>query len=774
MLAANVSETPRPRPPAKVRRSASKPTSTPPPSYASAFSYTPARKPPLDTILGSSLPVTLQRVRWDKDNLDGATTALSPAPEDDMEWMNEKSREELSELLVKADDLIKERENGMQPRNTSRWTQWLTVYSLELGHVSAVCKTLYDNNVAIKSKHQALLARLPSSPSRSPSPEPLSSRYSISLSRPVSEYNSSPGPLLPNFKGHARKISVSTSEISHLADQNAELLEKLEKLESDSFSADQSGRRELKRLEKDIAALRDELEKTQARSEELEEKAKAGFAWDSEKVVQEVLRKKIEREERFRAMRNLGQGLPSESEGDSEIRDFAPESSFYPPGDTPRRASGTPFRRPPLQNPEPAQYTQPGSSLISQLLQKIQELENTNARIIEQQTETANQLISMQRETEHMTRVYECFADENLIELADDLEPAFEGAERPSHEDTIRFTSLKRNLGAESVDVLPDDLGSSLNHPRNVSRTRKSVMGLFDSSFEEKSEAEFKADQRAFSLPVPFASSPCSDGLGTMRSISTGLLSPALSNISLSSRSQGPDPLDNKRPTLQAELQNEFGDSWGLNAGHHLRQSSSLYDFSQVSMPPSPSPSPSRLPQSRCPSEEQQTPLPTSMSAGNPIMRLSVEPPTPEDHKRSDNKQTKRYHAMSETIRSRTNRWVDGRFKEPDNANTNVHANEDKTPSASVPHRLADAFDAAVENVTRPTKEWDDSSPSNEETGVLPLEKKPRGLTAVMLEIWLWLQFAIIILVFLWAMAKRGPKSFLGHTGHDRRVSSST
>jgi len=106
-------------------------------------------------------------------------------------------------------------------------------------------------------------------------------------------------------------------------------------------------------LEKEISALRDELEKTQAKSEELEEKAKAGFAWDSEKVVQEVLRKKMEREERFKAMRNLGQGLPSESDGDSEIRDFAPESSFYPSGDTPRRPSGTPFRHPLTQSIQP-------------------------------------------------------------------------------------------------------------------------------------------------------------------------------------------------------------------------------------------------------------------------------------------------------------------------------------------------------------------------------------------------------------------------------------
>jgi hypothetical protein len=110
MLAANAFETPRPRPPAKVRRSVSKPNSTPPPSYAAAF--TPEGDPRLNT-LGSSLPSTFRRVRWDNDNLDGDTPALSPPAEDDMEWMDEKSREELSELLVKADGLIKERENSM-------------------------------------------------------------------------------------------------------------------------------------------------------------------------------------------------------------------------------------------------------------------------------------------------------------------------------------------------------------------------------------------------------------------------------------------------------------------------------------------------------------------------------------------------------------------------------------------------------------------------------------------------------------------------------------
>ena len=123
---------------------------------------------------------------------------------------------------------------------------------------------------------------------------------------------------------------------------------------------------------------------------------------------------------------------------------------------------------------------------------------------------------------------------------------------------------------------------------------------------------------------------------------------------------------------------------------------------------------------------------------------------------------------MSETIRSRTNRWVDGRFKDPgSNSNTRARANEEeKTPTAPAPHQLVDAFDAAVESFAR---QRNGSSLTNQKSKV----KKPRGLAAIMLEIWLWLQFAIIILVFLWAMAKRGPKSVLGHSGH-RRVSSTS
>lgn len=96
MLSNNPVATPRPRPPAKVRRTPSL-NLPPPPPYA----------PRMDMILGSPITVTKQ--------LMGAgsppTGIPKMTPEVD-EWMNEKSREELSDLLLKADGLIKSRETG--------------------------------------------------------------------------------------------------------------------------------------------------------------------------------------------------------------------------------------------------------------------------------------------------------------------------------------------------------------------------------------------------------------------------------------------------------------------------------------------------------------------------------------------------------------------------------------------------------------------------------------------------------------------------------------
>ncbi|KAG5339172.1 hypothetical protein C0989_005299 [Termitomyces sp. Mn162] len=783
MLASSVNETPRPRPPAKIRRSSAlaQAASTPPPSYAAAFTLTPDGKPRMNnSLLGSPMAATFQRVGWDGES------QLSPTTEEDLEWMNEKSREELSGLLVKADGLIKEREN-------------------ELGIASAVCKSLYDNNVMLKTKHQQLLARLPSSsPSPSPSPEPISrtsSRYSISLNRPISEYDSS--PVASSAYKHARKISVSTDEISHLADQNAELLEKLERMESESLSADQAGRRVLKRLEKEILVLREELEKTQAKSEELEEKAKAG--WQSQK-------RKEEREAKFRAMRNLGRANDEDDEM-HEIRDFAPEGSifggpgasrcFFPSGETPRRLSGTPLHRPPLVpaplTPHPESAIE--STLIAQLLEKIQELEETNVHIIDQQNETRDQLNAVQRETEQITKVYECLADANIIELAGDS-ASDRGDERASYDETVRFKSFARNLAAEYMSTPNADNVRQHMNLATVSRTRKSVVGLFDNHDTEKHNQRRDAstpDQlKSFNLPVPFASPeghPKSLSTGT-----TGLASPALSSISPSHNNSqiSYDP----RRTLETELGNEFNDGWGLSAPDRSR-TNSLYDLSPISVSPSPSSANRSFERSRSitsPREKRGTlPTPMSMSPGPSALRLSVEPPTPDKVAAAAKAQPEvsphslRYQRMSKTVRSRANRWVDGRFKDTLTGNMKVEfptvdyedrkereergrEQDHSQPSTPLPERLAKAFDVAVENFTGQPESRSDDSQNQEAARAsgCKVDKKPRGFGAILLEIWLWLQFVIIILVFLWTMARKGPKSVLGDAGAGGRRRSRT
>lgn len=108
-------ETPRrPRPPAKIRRSLAKGSTTPPPAYASTFSF------PSDDDENDGVGH-----KWDAGN-----TPLNEADldslGDDLAWLNEKSRDELTDLLVKADTLIKERESGMYWGSSSRLDTWLT------------------------------------------------------------------------------------------------------------------------------------------------------------------------------------------------------------------------------------------------------------------------------------------------------------------------------------------------------------------------------------------------------------------------------------------------------------------------------------------------------------------------------------------------------------------------------------------------------------------------------------------------------------------------
>lgn len=136
MLSSDVPATPRPRPPAKLRRSASlytrpkpqsiynpspqrsgspaNPRSTP--SHASNRNSI-AVAPSLPTLLGSPLSAT-SRLLQPSSRAGNQVQTLDTMPEV-QEWFNEKSRQEVDQLFHKAESVIKERESGMSSSSYS-------------------------------------------------------------------------------------------------------------------------------------------------------------------------------------------------------------------------------------------------------------------------------------------------------------------------------------------------------------------------------------------------------------------------------------------------------------------------------------------------------------------------------------------------------------------------------------------------------------------------------------------------------------------------------
>jgi len=877
--------------------------STPPPAYGSPFTLPTTRRHAQASILGSPMTNTFQMVGWDvlretDQDLDSNQLPSPPPEGEDGEWMNEKSREELKDLLVKADGIIKERENGLFEYSLRPYV-WLIYFfciRIELGITSAVARGLYQNNVTLQSRHQALLSRLPIPPIPSTSsPDVLqrtdseNSDFSSSPSDSALGLDKSPKPSF--YRGHARKASVVTADISLLADQNAELLDKLEKLEAESTSADHAGRRELRRLEKEITYLRESLEKTQMKSEELEEKVQ-------EAVVGDVWRRKKEREAKFRAMRNLGRDQENE---DTVIRDFAPGGSmfggpteafsFFPAAGSSnlqRKGSSASSN---MEMADPGGVTQSEHSLIAQLLRKVQELEQTNARILEQQTETANQLTAVQRDTAHIAKVYETLADpDSSLELDgnDELDSGHVNLNRSvskresrlASSQASKFRGMKRDVDLEDTFKL----GTCVVYPElppTGGKNRKTVMGLFD---ERRADETVQLQGTSSAYPEDMAPPTDSqhslnswnDSLGrsSWSSIPGGIISPPRSLSPLhffSPASQIHSELSplSSRPTLQSEL-NRLGDDWGVdlntdnksNRPHNHLRTSSLYDLSQISVPPSPSPlsrggtrisDEMEFESSTTPRDEtipflSRTPLLMSTNT----LKLSVEPPTPdkaglfrESHSTAINTsyddplnaRSPRIKMMSDTLRSRSSRWVERRnLAQPTRSRGwDAHNNDDghkeeeeevdeqKTPSAApavpstlieMPTRLSNAldnimddfqgfsvFDGLVDTKGK-VKAHDNTRPDSPPAALLSSPPSPsqedqevsivgsysasdigdydtssspqkartsRSQDGILLQVWLWLQFAILMLVFVYAMAKRGPSAALSGGGDSGR-----
>ena len=755
-------ETPRPLPPAKARRATTmlKLSSTPPPAYNSPLTF-PSRRKSRQDILGEHM------TGWDNDS------PSSPPLEE--------------ELLVTAEE-----DRGPCSFDGLMMTYLPPFIPAEFNISSESMNLYYQNIASLKSKHDALLSQFPNTLTSSPDEPP----YMLSRTMNYSTSDSALDVIASSHSSLLKRLDRKvTADISLLADQNAELMDKLEKLEAGASSSDQTGRRELKRLEKEIAFLRETLEKTQAKSEELEEKVHGA-------VTGEVWRKKQEREAKFRAMRYSGR-YTDRQEG-SKVQNFAPDGSRF--GGPSEEFSFLPSAT--SSNVRHARRNQASNSnmelelsglfphsehaLISQLLVKVRELEEVNAQILKQQNETATQLSAVQRDTEHISKVYDSRADPQAVKSQIESDVTAFKREQLSSTETVEFKSIGRNADAPSFEGEENFVVCDF---APAAKDRKSVMGLFPLDADS-------SPPNPHNLQIPSRSSSPSWSENFQDCLSTGgggLESPgSLSPLHFfSPASQVPRELES-RPTLQSELSKEFGDNWDMSPGAHHGRNSSLYDLSQFSVPATPCPV-SRAVSRRASDElnfeianKDGGPSPLPMKAG--LLRLSVEPPTPV--KRGDigeYAKSPRVQRMTQTLRSRTGQWVDRRFKEGHHSTEATFAQFNGTRSAGpstnsvgLPIILSTAIDKMIEKFDG----FPDDNESKSDTARSPSlvlsdnDGLRRGVTRparketsmkknvlgnLLFEVWLWFQFAIIMFVFIYTMAKRGPKGVLVEGERRRR-----
>ena len=626
---------------------------------------------------------------------------------------------------------------------------------------------------------------------------PQSPNYYSDTSRPSSRA-SSRASIVPHYH---RRVSVSPSDLVLLADENAQLLEKLENLETESIQADQAGRKRLRILEKEIQGLREELDKTRARSDEFEAKAKAA-SMDVALRNEELSRKRREREERARALR----GKSINDSEDSDIRDFAPGTSVVPvrlnPKTPPRRHVSQAIFQPSYsdddvpvlsrkgRNALKRSISQPGFfhgmeppteyALVSQLLLKIKELEEANTQVMEQQETTTAQLQSVQKDADNIRLAYETLDDTESVQWISEDEDNLHCHEQETDE-TIRFSSLRRSLsGGVEVSVQTSFTHDSSRAPSRT-RTRKSVVGLFDSpSISPATTSGHHSTPSVHTLtipglpPVPFVPQPSRTSSRspspTQRECVSGVVSPAYEEML-------------SHPTLDCELGAVFDGTWQGNVGSPHFRSPSLVDLGETGLYHlSPevhvSPSAMGIPSLTAPADSSVAG--SSIEVFTSALQASRSTGLGPGTWRGDRNKTKyataaeRKRRQSETIRMRTNYWSQSRF-----GGTLLHfdirqGTNANRPSTPIPQRLVHAFDAVVGTIGQSNSENDGSlhehpkdegAATGEDTTESATRQQHRGIVAFVLEVWLWLQFAIIIVLFVWAMAKRGPKSVLEGAG---------
>ncbi|CDZ98816.1 HAP1, N-terminal [Phaffia rhodozyma] len=438
------------------------------------------------------------------------------------QWVKARSREELDRLLLEADKVIRERER-------------------ELELAASIGKSLLENNIALRKRHESLLASLPETmptshrrpvrpsavtasswvtddsdaqldqpapdsrpelhtPARSrvhsfglyshsfqeslepdeelfqsydrpPSraPEFLSSSSSaktnvLDAASHMASTTTESSPTSATFSGtitrHRRRqssLSASPQALAFLREQNHELAVQLEALQEETEDADQTGKKKLRKLEKEIGSLRAALEGTEAIVDTLREKNQTleqevgkrssrgdNFANSSRdggwaerrraRLEQEIEENNVNSDRNSSALesRKLSTNEPSSassSPSSDRASGFKPKNAPAEDGSPIETSSLSPSISPrarslSLLGPELSAKSSPRKihpqtadsetekALISQLLKKIEELEHANTDIRKKRDEMDAKLDKAKKEGDELKGVYEILESE--------------------------------------------------------------------------------------------------------------------------------------------------------------------------------------------------------------------------------------------------------------------------------------------------------------------------------------------------------------------------
>jgi len=551
---------------------------------------------------------------------------------------------------------------------------------------------------------------------------------------------------------------MTPAELAQLTDQNAQLSLQLEDLEQESTKADEIAKRKLGKLEREIERLKGDLDRA---LEQLQQKER-----EIERSS-EAKRQRLERDERLMALREKQQ----QQHPQQGVIDFSP-----PPIPIKR------FSRVPADDDEQVSFpTGPYNAevdLISQLMDKIRELEGTDREISDQQNESVKKLKKAMIGAEGMRKVYECLSDDEDVEVEIVDEDEFEDAADhlpkgsldsvPEEYIPIRFSSLRRTINEDIHQRLATELSDDElhDHPYGEmgqahARSRGTIVGLFGSPEGrgrtvslmnlEDEDSEDEDDSKIFSRGV----SP----------IGSALLVPQ-------------DPPTHIR-SLGSELGSEYGDNLDGNAPEHRHvRTTSLFSLTALMTDNSPSDLPSHS-RSVSQIEGSPTPAPKRLTASVRQRSSSMrDKDRPLDTSTLDRSRSQlRSRLLSQTISARSTRWADGRME-------NVAMSASRAPGVSPPS-ITEMFQSAIQQVTGSSSGTVMTSPSTSQVAEVNLDesretspdrpaaeetaeddtkvtkKVHTGFVGFVLEIWLWLQFVLIILVFIGAMTRRGPRKVL-------------